>query len=128
MLTTAAPPRATRVASLAFRARNIVDSGLCTRIRAVPDWAARLDQLHHLAELPAAARRDVLRRLHDDVLIDVMVLSYLRTGTPFELWADTRAGYTEDVLGVPAAPGSARSRLHGWFAMPTPTLSAVAPT
>lgn len=125
MLTTDATPRATRVASLAVRARNIVDSGLCTRIRAVPDWAGRLDQLHRLAELPAPARRAALARLHDDTLIDLMVLSYLRTGTTYELWADTRAGYAEDVLGVPAAPGSTRARLHGWFPMPSPTLGAV---
>ncbi|MFE4580168.1 hypothetical protein [Streptomyces chartreusis] len=37
MVTTAALPRA-RIASLAVRARNIVDSGLYTRMSAVPDW------------------------------------------------------------------------------------------
>ncbi|WP_406730687.1 hypothetical protein [Streptomyces sp. NBC_01794] len=29
-----------------------------------------------------------------------MVLSYLRHGTPYALWADTLAGFAEDVLGV----------------------------
>ncbi|MGV9903369.1 hypothetical protein ACWDU8_12960 [Streptomyces sp. NPDC003388] len=41
MLPTAAPSR-TPIAGLATRARNIVDSGLCTRTAAVPDWLARL--------------------------------------------------------------------------------------
>ncbi|MFF2641758.1 hypothetical protein ACFVUB_18135 [Streptomyces niveus] len=42
MLTTAAQPR-TRFAALAVRARNIVDSGLCPRTSAVPDWLARFE-------------------------------------------------------------------------------------
>ncbi|WP_251091352.1 hypothetical protein [Streptomyces sp. Caat 7-52] len=47
MVPTAVRPR-TRIAGLAARARNIVDSGLCARTSAVPDWLAGLDQLGHL--------------------------------------------------------------------------------
>jgi hypothetical protein len=99
MVTTAAPPR-TRIASLAVRARNIVDSGLCTRTSAVPDWLVRLDQLEHLTAAPAADRRATIAILDDDVLCDLLVLSYLRHGTPYGLWADTLAGFATDVLGV----------------------------
>ncbi|MFK0159043.1 hypothetical protein ACIQVK_44115 [Streptomyces sp. NPDC090493] len=97
MVTTAAPPR-TRIASLAVRARNIVDSGLCTRTSAVPDWLVRLDQLEHLAAVPAPARRALLGRLDDDVVCDLMVLSYLRTGTTYVLWTDSPGGFAQDVL------------------------------
>ncbi|MFI5990373.1 hypothetical protein ACIBAC_00765 [Streptomyces sp. NPDC051362] len=97
MVTTAAPPR-TRIASLAVRARNIVNSGLCTRTSAVPDWLVRLDQLEHLAKVPARARRALLARLDDDVLRDLMVLSYLRTGTTYVLWTDSLDGFAHDVL------------------------------
>lgn len=99
MVPTAAAPR-TRIAALAGRARNIVDSGLCTRTSAVPDWLARLDQLEHLTAAAAADRRATLAILADDVLVDLLVLSYLRHGTPFALWADTLAGFAEDVLGI----------------------------
>jgi hypothetical protein len=99
MVPTAAPPR-TRIAGLAVRARNIVDSGLCTRTSAVPDWLARLDQLEHLTAAAAADRRATLAILADDVLVDLLVLSYLRHGTPYALWADTLAGFAEDVLGI----------------------------
>jgi hypothetical protein len=99
MVPTAAPPR-TRIAGLAARARNIVDSGLCTQTSAVPDWLARLDQLEHLTAAAIAERRVALARLDDDVLCDLLVLSYLRHGTPYALWADTLAGFAEDVLGV----------------------------
>ncbi|MFD8650900.1 hypothetical protein [Streptomyces mirabilis] len=51
MSPTAATPR-TRIAGLAVRARNTVDSGLCTRTSDVPDWLARLDQYEHLAAAP----------------------------------------------------------------------------
>ncbi|MFE7570473.1 hypothetical protein ACFU76_26465 [Streptomyces sp. NPDC057539] len=99
MLTTAAQPR-TRFAALAVRARNIVDSGLCPRTSAVPDWLTRLDQLEHLTAAAAAARRGTLAILDDDTVIDLLVLSYLRRGTPYALWADTLTGFAEDVLGV----------------------------
>ncbi|MER5222898.1 hypothetical protein [Streptomyces flaveus] len=99
MFTTAAPPR-TRMAALAVRARNVVDSGLCTRTSAVPDWLARLDQLEHLTATRAADRRATLAILEDHVVCDLLVLSYLRHGTPYALWADTLAGFAEDVLGV----------------------------
>ncbi|CAM5237441.1 hypothetical protein [Streptomyces griseomycini] len=99
MFPTAAPPR-TRIAGLAARARNVVDSGLCTRTSAVPDWLARLDQLEHLTAAPAADRRATIAILADDVLCDLLVLSYLRHGTPYALWADTLAGFAADVLGV----------------------------
>ena len=99
MSSAVAPPR-TRIAGLAARARNIVDSGLCTQTAAVPDWLARLDQLEDLTAAPAADRRATLAILDDDVLVDLLVLSYLRHGTPYALWADTVAGFAEDVLGV----------------------------
>lgn len=99
MLPTAATPR-TRIAALAVRARNIVNSGLCTRTSAVPDWLARLDQLEHLTAAPAADRRSTLAILDDDLVCDLLVLSYLRHGTPYTLWADTLAGFAEDILGV----------------------------
>ncbi|MFN1193317.1 hypothetical protein ACK03K_34200 [[Kitasatospora] papulosa] len=99
MLPTAGPPR-TRIAALAGRARNIVDSGLCSRTSAVPDWLARLDQLEHLTAAPIADRRATLGTLDDVVVVDILVLSYLRHGTPFALWADTLAGFAEDILGV----------------------------
>ncbi|WP_146046166.1 hypothetical protein [Streptomyces cahuitamycinicus] len=99
MLPTAAPPRP-RMAALAVRARNIVDSGLCTRTSAVPDWLARLDQLEHLTAAAAADRRATLQILDDQVVIDLLVLSYLRHGTPYALWSDTLAGFAQDVLGV----------------------------
>lgn len=97
MATTVAPPR-TRIASLAVRARNIVDSGLCTRTSAVPDWLVRLDQLEHLAAAPARTRRALLARLDDVIVCDLMVLSYLRTGTTYALWTDTPGGFAQDVL------------------------------
>ncbi|MGY4936094.1 hypothetical protein ACWD7T_34390 [Streptomyces sp. 900116325] len=100
MSPTAAPPR-TRIAGLAARARNIVDSGLCPQTSAVPDWLARLDQLEHLTAAAAADRRATIAILDDDVLCDLLVLSYLRHGTPYALWADTLAGFSEDVLGAP---------------------------
>ncbi|MER6616336.1 hypothetical protein [Streptomyces xantholiticus] len=99
MFPTAAPPR-TRFAVLADRARHIVDSGLCSRTSAIPDWIARLDQYEHLAAAPAADRRATLAILDDDVVVDLLVLSYLRHGTPYAPWADTLAGFAEDVLGV----------------------------
>ncbi|MDH6629398.1 hypothetical protein M2271_007234 [Streptomyces sp. LBL] len=99
MLMTAAPPR-TRIARLAARARNIVDSSLCTRTSAVPNWIARLDQYERLATLPAAYRRATLAILDDDIVVDLLVLSYLRHGTPYALWADTPSGFVEDVLAV----------------------------
>ncbi|GHH22307.1 hypothetical protein [Streptomyces lanatus] len=99
MVTTAAPPR-TRFASLAVRARNIVDSGLCKATTSVPDWLARLDQLEHLTTAPAADRRATIAILDDHILCDLLVLSYLRHGTPYALWVDTLAGFAEDILGV----------------------------
>ncbi|MFD7501580.1 hypothetical protein [Streptomyces sp. NPDC059850] len=99
MLTTATPPRP-RMAALAARARNIVDSGLCARTSAVPDWLARLDQLEHLNAAAAADRRATLAILDDDVVVDLLVLSYLRHGTPYAVWADSLDGFAEDVLGV----------------------------
>ncbi|MER6109312.1 hypothetical protein [Streptomyces hirsutus] len=99
MLPTAVPPR-TRIAGLAVRARNIVDSGLCRRTSAVPDWIARLDQYEHLAAAPATDRRATLAILEDHLVVDLLVLAYLRHGTPYALWADTLAGFAEDVLGV----------------------------
>ncbi|MFE6639554.1 hypothetical protein ACFVFT_38430 [Streptomyces tendae] len=99
MLPTAAPSR-TRLADLAARARNIVDSGLCPRTSAVPDWLARLDQYEHLAAASSVARRPALARLDDGTVCDLLALSYLRHGTPYALWADTPSGFIEDVLGV----------------------------
>ncbi|MFF8789172.1 hypothetical protein [Streptomyces sp. NPDC015125] len=99
MLTTAAQPR-TRFATLAVRARHIVDSGLCSRTSAVPNWLARVDQLEHLTMATATDRRATLAVLSDDLLVDLMVLSYLRHGTPYVLWADTLAGFAEDFLGI----------------------------
>ena len=99
MSPTAVPPR-TRIVGLAVRARNIVDSGLCTHTAAVPDWLARLEQLEHLTAAPVADRRATLAILDDAILCDLLVLSYLRHGTPYALWADTLAGFAEDVLGV----------------------------
>ncbi|MEU2969033.1 hypothetical protein ABZ687_29150 [Streptomyces ardesiacus] len=99
MLPTAAPSR-TRLAGLAARARNIVDSGLCTRTSAIPDWLVRLDQLEHLTAAPAVSRRAALARLDDDTVRDLLVLSHLRHGTPYALWADTPSGFIEDVLAV----------------------------
>jgi hypothetical protein len=90
----------TRTAGLAARARNIVDSGLVSRTTAVPDWPARLEQLHRLTGTPAAERSAAIARLDDRVLCDLLVLSYLRHGTPYGLWADTLAGFATDVLGV----------------------------
>ncbi|MFM9629802.1 MULTISPECIES: hypothetical protein [Streptomyces] len=106
---TAAPPL-TRIAGLAARARSIVDSGLCTQTTAVPDWPARLDQLEHLTAAPAADRRATLAILDDDVLCDLLVLSYLRHGTPYVLWADNLAGFAKDVLGV-----ATWAQLHGFL-------------
>ncbi len=88
--TTAQPP--TRYAALAARAPNIVDNGLYTRTSAVPDWLARLDQFAHLTAAAAADRRATLQILDDDTVVDLLVLSYLRHGTPYTLWADTLAG------------------------------------
>ncbi|MFE7072604.1 hypothetical protein ACFU96_21235 [Streptomyces sp. NPDC057620] len=99
MVTTVAPPR-TRIAALAVRARNVVGSGLVPCTSAVPDWLARLDQLEHLAAVPAAVRRAALARLDDDTVCDLLVLSYLRHGTPYALWADMPSGFIEDVLGL----------------------------
>jgi hypothetical protein len=98
--------------ALAVRARNVVDSGLCTRTSAVPDWLARLDQLEHLTAAPAADRRATLAILEDHVVCDLLVLSYLRHGTPYALWADTLSGFAEDVLkpgGHLAAFGATRT-------------------
>lgn len=100
MSPTAVLPR-TRIAGLAARARNIVDSGLVSRTAAVPDWPARLDQLHHLTATPAADRGAAIARLDDRVLCDLLILSYLHNGTPYALWADNLAGFAEDVLGAP---------------------------
>ncbi|MEV6808492.1 formate/nitrite transporter family protein [Streptomyces sp. NPDC051132] len=103
MVTTAAPSR-TRIASLAVRARNIVDSGLCTQTSAVPDWLVRLDHLEHLAAIPAPTRRALLAGLDDDIVCDLMVLSHLRTGTTYALWTESPGGFAQDVLrGLDAA-------------------------
>ncbi|MFJ4880143.1 hypothetical protein ACIP93_33715 [Streptomyces sp. NPDC088745] len=99
MFPTAAPPR-TRIAGLAARARNIVDSGLCTRTSAVPDYFVRLEEYERLAAAPADARRATLQVLDDDIVVDLLVLTYLRCGTPYALWADTLAGFAEDILGT----------------------------
>ncbi|MCG8971810.1 hypothetical protein [Streptomyces sp. CL12-4] len=109
MLTSAATPR-TRFAGLAARARNIVDSGLCNRTTDVPDWIARLEQYTHLAAAPAADRRATLAILDDATVVDLLVLSYLRHGTPYAPWADTLAGFAEDVLGV-----TTWAQLHGFL-------------
>ncbi|MET7989245.1 MULTISPECIES: hypothetical protein [unclassified Streptomyces] len=93
MVTTAATPR-TRFAALAVRARNIVDSGLCPRTSLVPDWRLRTKQLTELAAASARSRRAALASVDDDTIVDLMVLSYLRGGTPYVLWDDT-----------PSAPG-----------------------
>ncbi|MFF4057671.1 hypothetical protein ACFYZ0_18180 [Streptomyces sp. NPDC001708] len=99
MLPTVETPR-TRTAALAVRARNVVDSGLVPRTSAVPDWLARLDQLESLTAAPAPIRRATLARLDDETACDLLVLSYLRHGTPYALWADTPSGFIEDVLAV----------------------------
>lgn len=39
-----------------------------------------------------------------------MVLSYLRTGTPFELWANAPDGFAGDVLGAGVDPAGAEFR------------------
>ncbi|MDI3101953.1 hypothetical protein QJ054_33505 [Streptomyces sp. AN-3] len=99
MFPTAALPR-TRFAGLTARARNIVDSGLCTRTTAVPDYFARLEQYERLAAAPAEDRRATLAALDDAIVVDLLVLAYLRCGTPYAPWADTLAGFAEDVLGI----------------------------
>ncbi|MEU3281442.1 hypothetical protein [Streptomyces antibioticus] len=48
----------------------------------------------------AADRRATLAILDDQAVIDLLVLSYLRHGTPYALWSDTLAGFAEDVLGI----------------------------
>ncbi|MFI9078743.1 hypothetical protein ACIGW8_20080 [Streptomyces sioyaensis] len=73
---------------------------MCTQTAAVPNWLARLDLLEHLTAAPAADRRATIAILSDDVLVDLMVLSYPRHSTPYALWADTLAGFAEDVLGI----------------------------
>ncbi|MEV6653947.1 hypothetical protein [Streptomyces sp. NPDC051219] len=50
------------------------------------------------------------------------MLSYLRTGTPYALWADTPRGFAEDILGVATGPGSARARIRARFPAPVPAL------
>jgi hypothetical protein len=129
MVPTAAPPR-TRIAGLAARARNIVDSGLCTRTSTVPDWLARLDQLEHLTAAAAADRRATLAILDDDVVVDLLVLSYLRHGTPYTLWADTLAGFAEDVLGAGtwAHLHAVVDATQGAAAVHSPRLAPGAPT
>ncbi|NML55112.1 hypothetical protein HHL19_35715 [Streptomyces sp. R302] len=99
MIATNTPPR-TRLAGLVDRARNLVASGLCARISAVPDWTARLDQYEDLAAAPAADRRAALAALDDNTVVDLLVISQLRHNTPFALWADTPTGYMEDILGA----------------------------
>ncbi|MFD7753279.1 hypothetical protein [Streptomyces sp. NPDC059757] len=90
-------------------APDVVDSGLCTQTSAVPDWLARVDQLEHLTAAPAADRRATIAILDDDVLCDLLVLSYLRDGTPYALWADTWPGSPRTSLAPPPGPTSTRS-------------------
>ncbi|MEU8795030.1 hypothetical protein [Streptomyces sp. NPDC048643] len=75
MVTTAASPR-TRFAALAVRARNVVDSGLCMRTTAVPDWLLRTGQLAELAAALACPLRPALASIDDDTVLGLMVLSY----------------------------------------------------
>lgn len=93
-----AVPRRARIAALAVRARNIVDSGLCTRTAGVPDWLVRVEQLERLAAAPEPVRLAALARCDDAVVVDLLVLSYLRHGSPYRLWADTPSGFVRDVL------------------------------
>ncbi|MFI7415301.1 hypothetical protein ACIBU0_42375 [Streptomyces sp. NPDC049627] len=113
MVTTVAPPR-TRIASLAVRARNIVDSGLCTRTTGIPEWLIRSEQHERLAAAPAPVRRATLARYDDAVVVDLLVLSYLRHGTPYRLWADTPGGFAQDVLrGLDAAAAGRELEFFG---------------
>lgn len=82
MFPTAVPRRA-RIAALAVRSRNIVDSGLCRRTTGVPEWLVRAEQHERLAATPAPVRRATLARHDDAVVVDLLVLSYLRHGTPY---------------------------------------------
>ncbi|MGA5127672.1 hypothetical protein ACPCAG_30775 [Streptomyces pseudogriseolus] len=99
MLPTTAPDRP-RLAALADRARNIVDSGLCRRMAGVPEWQVRAQQLARLTATSVPERRATLARYDDAVVVDLLVLSYLQHGTPYWLWADTLAGFAEDILGA----------------------------
>ena len=101
MLTTTAPDRP-RLGGLAARARNIVDSGLCRRVVGVPEWQIRSKQLERLAAAPVPERRATLARYDDAVVVDLLVLSYLRHGTPYWLWSDTLTAFAEDILGIAA--------------------------
>ncbi|MEU3640908.1 hypothetical protein AB0H23_32380 [Streptomyces albogriseolus] len=87
MVPTAAPSR-TRLA------------GLCRRVVGVPEWEIRSKQLERLAAAPVPERRATLARYDDAVVVDLLVLSYLRHGTPYWLWCDTLAGFAEDILGA----------------------------
>ncbi|MFF8476059.1 hypothetical protein [Streptomyces sp. NPDC015414] len=78
-------PHRTRLAGLATRAPNIVDSGLSTRTTAAPDWLTRLDQLEHLTKASAADRHATLGIL----VVDLLVLPYLRHGTLHRVIEDT---------------------------------------
>ncbi|MFG2986191.1 hypothetical protein ACGFYQ_33905 [Streptomyces sp. NPDC048258] len=97
-----AAPHRTRFAQIAVRARHIVDSNLVPSTAAVPDWPARLVELEQLWSTPPPLRRKRLAEMDDDALCDVLVLAYLRAGTPYALWADTPSGFAEDILGTPS--------------------------
>ncbi|WP_367038211.1 hypothetical protein [Streptomyces sp. Je 1-332] len=99
MLTIAVPPR-TRIASLAVRAQNVVNSGLCTHTSGVPDSLATWTSSSTWTAAPITDRRATIAILDDRILCDLEVLSYLRHGTPYTLWAATLAGFAEDVLGT----------------------------
>ncbi|MGW4087050.1 hypothetical protein ACWEGS_28860 [Streptomyces sp. NPDC004822] len=109
-----AVPRRSRIAALAVRARNIVDSGLCRRTTGVPEWLVRAEQHERLAATPAPVRRATLARYDDAVVVDLLVLSYLRHGTPYRLWADSPGAFAQDVLrGLDAAAAGRELEFFG---------------
>lgn len=97
-----AAPYRTRFAQMAVRARHIVDSNLVPVAAVMPAYVTRLAQLEQLRSAPPVLRRKRLAEMDDDALCDISVLSYLGSGTPYALWADTPSGFAEDVLGTPS--------------------------
>ncbi|WP_326782751.1 hypothetical protein [Streptomyces sp. NBC_00151] len=53
-----------------------------------------------LATAPARPLRPALASIDDDTVLGLMVLSYLRDGSPYALWADTTSRFVEDLPGV----------------------------
>ncbi|MGW0033017.1 hypothetical protein ACWDXD_24775 [Streptomyces sp. NPDC003314] len=55
---------------------------------------------HRLLHTPAEERRTQLAALNDADVLELMIVCDLHTGSAYELWRDTPAGFAEDVLGL----------------------------